>query len=165
MGMAFEVLKRTLMEGLRLGEEVAAEEEYVFSQRITVEARVTVPANTPANASNNIYFTIDPKVGAVLQHTIPKDFRYVLVDAFIKSASDVGVDGTAKLKRNFFTDHIVTPPISTLLVSNPSRPAVAVRAWDEGDVLSGEFINLAPTGNEARTVVFYLVFDVYIRVY
>jgi len=72
--------------------------------------------------------------------------------------------GIAKLKRNFFIDHVVTPPVSTLLVSNPSRPAVAVRAWDEGDVLSGEFINLAPTGGEAKTVVFYLVFDVYQKV-
>ncbi len=162
--MAFEALRRRIMEGLGLEAEVAPAEEFVFSQRITVEARVTVPANTPANASTNIYFTIDPKVGAVLQHTIPKGFRYVLVDTFIKSSDDVKVDGIAKLKRNFFIDHVVTPPVSTLLVSNPSRPAVAVRAWDEGDVLSGEFINLAPTGGEARSVVFYLVFDVYEKV-
>jgi len=50
--MAFEALRRRIVEGLGLAEEaeVAAAEEFVFSQRITVEAKVTVPANTPANA-------------------------------------------------------------------------------------------------------------------
>jgi len=132
----------------------------VFDKRITVEAKVTVPANTPANASNNIIFIIDPKVGEVTQYTIPKGFRFVLVDAYIKASGDVGVDGIAKLKRNFWLDHVITPPLSTMLVSNPSRPAIAGKAWEDGDIISGEFINTVAT-TEAKTNVFYLVFDIY----
>jgi len=137
---------------------------YVLDKRITVEAQVTVPANTPANASNNINFVIDPKVGAVTQYTIPKGFRFVLVDAYIKASGDVGVDGIAKLKRNFFEDYVITPPMSTMLVSNPSRPTITPKAWEEGDVISGEYINTAPVGNNPATVKFYLVFDVYRKV-
>jgi len=150
--------------GLGLGTAKAPTEAWVLDKRITVIATVTVPANTPANASNNISFVIDPKVGPTTQYTIPKGFRFNLVDAFIKASGDVGVDGIAKLKRNFFEDYVITPPLSTMLVSNPSRPAITSKSWNEGEVISGEYINTAAVGSSAASVTFYLVFDVYKKV-
>lgn len=137
---------------------------WVFDKRITVACTVSIPANTPANASNNITFVIDPKVGGATQFTIPKNFRYVLVDAFIKASGDVPADGIAKLKKNFYEDHVITSLLSTMLVSNPSRPMIAGKSWEEGDSLSGEFINTAATGTSAATNTFYLVFDIYKKV-
>jgi len=157
-------LRETILSQLLGRRAGAPTPALVFDKRITVIAEVTVPANTPANASNNINFTIDPKVGAVTQYTIPKGFRFVLVDMYIKVSGDVGVDGIAKLKRNFFEDHVITPPLSTMLVSNPSRPSIAGKAWEEGDVISGEYINLSATGSNSAKVTFYLVFDVYKKV-
>jgi len=156
---------RDIVLGQLLGRRAGARTPaLVFDKRITVIAQVTVPANTPANASNNISFIIDPKVGAVTQYTIPKGFRFALVDMFIKASGDVGVDGIAKLKRNFFVDYVITPPLSTMLVSNPSRPSIAGKAWEEGDVISGEYINTNAVGTNPATVTFYLVFDVYKKV-
>jgi hypothetical protein len=156
-------LAQKILAGIGLGAR-APPAGWVFDKRITVQATVSIPANTPANASNNITFVIDPKVGGVTQFTIPKSFRYVLVDAYIKASDDVGADGIAKLKRNFYEDHVITPPLSTMLVSNPSRPMIAGKAWEEGDSLSGEFINTVAVGAEAKTNTFYLVFDIYKKV-
>jgi len=155
-------LAQKILTGIGLGAR-APPAGWIFDRRITVEAKVSIPANTPANASNNISIIIDPKVGPVTQFTIPKGYRYVLVDAFIKSSGDVGADGIAKLKRNFYEDHVITPPLSTMLVSNPSRPMIAGKSWEEGDTISGEFINTVAVGAEAKTNTFYLVFDIYKR--
>jgi len=133
----------------------------VFVRRVWVKAEVSIPASQAEDSSLNISFTIDPKVGSVTSYTIPKGETWTLVDAFIKDASDVGTDGIAKLKKNFFTDWVVTPNVSTLLVSNPTRPAIARKSWNEGDTLSGEFVNTVAGGSSATTTVFYLVFDIY----
>jgi hypothetical protein len=133
----------------------------VFLRRIHVECNVSVPANTPANASTVGTLTIDPKVGAVSQYTIPKNYSFRLVDAYIKASGDVGVDGIAKVKKNFFKDECIVGPVSTLLVSNPSRPTVAPATWSWGDTISYEYINIAAVGSSAVTVKFYLVFDVH----
>jgi hypothetical protein len=132
-----------------------------FLRRITVQCTVTIPANTPANASNNVTFIIDPKVGGVTSYTIPKGQTWNLIDAYIKSSDDVKADGIAKLKLNFFKDYVILPPLSTMLVSNPSRPQISPKAWDEQTVISGEFINTVAVGASAVTNTFYLVFDIY----
>jgi hypothetical protein len=132
-----------------------------FLRRITVQCTVTIPANAPANASNNVTFVIDPKVGGVTSYSIPKGQTWNLVDAYIKSSGDVGADGIAKLKLNFFKDHVILPPLSTMLVSNPSRPQISPKVWSEGDTISGEFINTVSVGASAVTNTFYLVFDIY----
>ena len=132
-----------------------------FDRQVTVEVDVEVPPNTPANASHTAKMIFDPKVGAVTQHTVPRGYLYRLRDAFIKASADVGVDGVARIKRNLYEDKVLVPPVSTLLVSNPSRPRIAEAWFSEGDIISVEFINIAATGSSAATTKFYLVFDVY----
>jgi len=157
-----EALKAKILGALGLGAKPQG--AWALDKRITVTCTVVVPKGTPANASNNISFTIDPKVGSVVQYTIPKGFRFTLVDMYIKSSADVGADGIAKLKKDFFEDYVITPPLSTMLVSNPSRPQVTSKTWDEGSTLSGEYINTVPAGDTDKTVTFYLIFDVYKKV-
>jgi len=152
-----------LVESLRRGLGAGAPQgAWKLARRQTVEVNVSIPANTPVSATTPATITVDPKVGAVSQFTIPKNNRFVLVDAYIKSTADIGVDGIARLKRNFFIDHVVTPPVSTLYVGNPSRPTVTPKAWEEGDTISVEFNNLEAVAT-ATTVKFYLVFDVFER--
>jgi len=157
-------LKDRIISGLGVAVGAKPTPTWVLDRRQTVICTVSLPANTPANASNNINFIIDPKVGATTQYTIPTNYKFTLVDIFIKASTDVPVDGIAKLKKNFFEDHVVTPPLSTTLVSNPSRPAVSPKSWVEGETLSGEYINTVAVGSTAQTVTFYLVFDVYKKV-
>ncbi len=134
-----------------------------YLRRQTVEVDVSIPANTPANASTVATLTIDPKVGGVSQYTIPKGYMFKAVDIYIKASGDVGADGIAKFKLNFFKDQLITPPLSTMLVSNPSRPTAPTTTWNEGDTISCEFINTVAVGASAVTNKFYIVFDVYGR--
>ena len=155
----------TLLENLRSfifgAKPTVAPTAKPFLRRITVECTVSIQANTPANASNNVTFVVDPKVGGVTSYTIPKGQTWNLIDAYIKASGDVGADGIAKLKLNFFKDHVILPPLSTMLVSNPSRPQISPKTWNEGDTISGEFVNTVAVGASAVTNKFYLVFDVY----
>jgi hypothetical protein len=86
----------------------------------------------------------------------------VLVDAFIRSSGDAPVDGLLRLKRNFYEERVVLGPISTMLVSNPTRPAVSPKSWEEGDILTMEFNNYtSPTAEQTDNI--FLVFDVYTK--
>lgn len=144
-----------------VGRQIAAA-QWKLDRRQTVEVKVAIPAGTPANATIPATFMVDPKVGVMGVFTIPKNTKFVLVDAFIKSTADVPVDGIARLKKNFFIDHVVTPPVSTLLVANPSRPSIPPKAWEEGDTLTIEYNNFTAV-TTAQTVTFYLAFDIYVK--
>jgi hypothetical protein len=133
-----------------------------FDRRITVQVTVQVPANAAVNSALIPTFVIDPKAGSVNNYTIPKGRRFVLVDAFIRASGDAPVDGILRLKRNFYEERVILGPISTMLVSNPTRPAVSPKDWSEGDTLTMEFNNYtSPT--TAQTDTIFLVFDVYTK--
>ena len=120
---------------------LAGGKQYKYDRRITVQVSISIAANQAVNSAIIPTFTIDPKAGSTNSYTIPKGYRFVLVDAYVRSSSDAAVDGLLRLKKNFYTEHAVIGPISTMLVSNPTRPAVAPKAWDEGDTLTMEFNN------------------------
>jgi len=133
-----------------------------FDRRITVQVNVSIAANTPVNSALVPTFVIDPKAGSVSSYIIPKGYRFVLVDAFIRSSGDAPVDGLLRLKRNFYEERVVLGPISTMLVSNPTRPAVSPKDWNEGDTLTMEFNNYtSPTAEQTDNI--FLVFDVYVK--
>jgi hypothetical protein len=133
-----------------------------FDRRVTVQVNVTIPANAAVNSALIPTFTIDPKAGSVNNYTIPKGYRFMLVDAYIRSSTDAPVDGILRLKRNFYEERVILGPISTMLVSNPSRPAVSPKSWEEGDTLTMEFNNYtSPTSAQTDTI--FLVFDVYTK--
>jgi hypothetical protein len=133
-----------------------------FDRRITVQVNVTIPANAAVNSALIPTFIIDPKAGSTNNYTIPKGYRFVLVDAYIRSSADAPVDGLLRLKRNFYEERVILGPISTMLVSNPARPAVSPKAWEEGDTLTMEFNNYT-SPSAASTDIIFLVFDVYTK--
>jgi len=152
-----EVISQKIREALG---GLVGGKQYRYDRRITVQVSVSIAANQPVNSALVPSFVIDPKAGSVSSYTIPKGYRFVLVDAYIRSSSDAPVDGLLRLKRNFYEESVIIGPISTMLVSNPTRPAVSPKAWEEGDTLTMEFNNYSsPTA--ATTDTIFLVFDVY----
>jgi hypothetical protein len=134
--------------------------QYRYDRRVTVQVSISIAANQAVNSAIIPTFTIDPKAGSTSSYTIPKGYRFVLVDAYIRSSSDAPVDGLLRLKKNFYREEAVLGPISTMLVSNPTRPAVSPKAWEEGDTLTMEFNNYSSPSSASTDTVF-LVFDVY----
>ena len=154
-------MAEVIAERLRSAFGLAPAPTLYFERRITVEVKVTIPAGAAVNSTLIPSFTVDPRAGATTEFKIPKGYRFVLVDAYIKSSEDVPVDGILRLKRNYYYEVSTIGPVSTMLVSNPTRPAVAAAVWDEGDSLTMEFNNIVAGGSAAQTDTMYLVFDVY----
>lgn len=150
-----------VIDQLRKALGVTPAVKLVYDKRIAVRVTVSLPANLPANSTSVASFTFDPRSGATTLYTVPKGYRIRLVDAYITATGDVPVNGELRLKKNLYTDAAVIGNVSTLLVSNPSRPTIAPVDWDEMEILTGEYINYAAVGTSAVTVSLTLVFDFY----
>jgi hypothetical protein len=124
----------------------------------TLIATVTVAANTPANMRQTVSFGEAGKP-SVTRATIPKGRVWVIKDVFIKASGDVGVDGSAIFVKDEVQDVAKTAPLSTLLVSNPSRPTIAKLMYDEQSTLTIDYVNIAAVGASAASVTFYIIVD------
>jgi hypothetical protein len=125
---------------------------------VTVECKVTFDANLPANSVKNVSLTLDPLTGPQSVLTVPKGEAWVVDDVFIKATGDVGVEAIALLIKNDRQEVSRFGPLSTLLVSNPSRPPMPKPkpVYREGERLSLRAINLAAIGASAATDTFYM---------
>jgi hypothetical protein len=128
---------------------------YEYEQTIAVS--VTVPANTPAGTLIQLDIVANPLTGAVQKEVvIPASQSWYITDIYIKSADDVGVDAQAILQKNNVKVLLVTDPLSSLLISNPSRPRYPVLYYGPNDRLSGYIRTLAATGASPVTITFYM---------
>ena len=125
----------------------------------TVIVTASINANTPANAVTVVSFTVDPQEGSVSSIVIPKGEYWVLEDSWI--TSEQTPDGILKLIKNRTDIAVETPPINTMLVSNPSRPRIKPSVFEEHDTVVGHFINLAAVGTGGATVTLYLKFKIF----
>jgi hypothetical protein len=125
---------------------------------VTVTCSVTFDANLPANSVKNVSLTLDPLTGPQAVLTVPKGEAWVVDDVFIKATDDVGVEAIVTLIKNDRQEVSRFGPLSTLLVSNPSRPPMPKPkpVFREGERLSMRGINLADVGDSAATDTFYM---------
>lgn len=150
-----------IIDQIRSALGVAPQVKLVYDRRVAVRVTISLPANLPANSSSVASFIFDPRAGSTTIYTVPKGYKIRLVDAYITATGDVPVNGELRLKKNLYTDAAVIGNVNTLLVSNPSRPAVAPADWDQMEILTGEYINYTAVGTSAQTVTLTLVFDFY----
>ena len=125
---------------------------------VTVECTATFNANLPANSVKPVNMTMNPVVGAQTVLTVPQGEYWVVDDIFIKDTADVGVESIAILKKNDREEVSRFGPLTTLLVSNPSRPPMPKPkpVYRPGERLTMEAINLAAIGTSDVTVKFYM---------
>jgi len=114
----------------------------------------TFPANLPANGVVVLNFTRDPLRGAVTQEQVPQTENWVIDDMWIEASQTPNT--IIILKRNIEEDLLRSPPINTLLVSNPSRPMIPRKRLKRGDILTGTAINLAAIGTASETITLYI---------
>jgi hypothetical protein len=70
------------------------------------------------------------------------------------------VDVILRIKKNR-EYKLETPPVSSLLVSNPSRPMLPGIGFEPNSRLSVEAINLSAGGSSATTVEVYATVEIY----
>jgi len=121
--------------------------------RKTLIISASFAANTPANYVVAGTITDPPRQYA--EYVVPKGKSLTVLDAYIKASGDVGVDAVAIFKVNE-VEAGKTAPLSTTLISNPSRPRITPFTVDEFGKLKVDVMCLAAVGSTAATDTFYI---------
>lgn len=124
-------------------------------------ATVSIPANTPANSTIPVSFTIDPRAGSESIVNIPLTESWVIDDIYVDASQTP--DGIVEFYKNLRNKVLVTPRINTLLVSNPSRPKPPKLVYEAGSKLSAFFVNAAAVGTGGATVTFHLKLVMFVK--
>ncbi len=131
--------------------------------RRSIIFQITVPASQAANSiltGSNAQIFVDPTVGPQNSVQIAGTHTWIIRDIYITSAP--GIDVMLRIKKNNIRTLVQTPPVSTMLVSNPSRQKIpAPILFGPNDQLTIEAINLAAGAASATTVTVYADVDVY----
>lgn len=128
---------------------------YVYEQTLAVS--LTVPANTPAGTLLQADIVVNPFTGVTSKEAvIPASQSWYITDIFIRASGDVGVDAQAIFLKNGVKQMLITDPLSSLLISNPSRPRYPTQFFGPNDRLSVFVRTLAATGTTATQITFYI---------
>jgi hypothetical protein len=127
----------------------------------TLKFVITIPANQAANsvlAGSNAQVVADPIIGPVNMFVIPSSETWFITDIYVKASPAIDVVLRIKKNRDY---KLETPPVSALLVSNPSRPELPVLMFEPNSQLSIEAVNLAAGGTSATTVEVFATVEIY----
>jgi len=128
---------------------------YIYEQTLAVS--LSVPANTPAGTLLQADIVVNPFTGVTAKEAvIPASQSWYIMDVFIRASGDVGVDAQAIFLKNGVKQLLITDPLSSLLISNPSRPRYPTVFYGPNDRLSIFVRTLAATGSSAATITFYI---------
>jgi hypothetical protein len=116
-----------------------------YEQGVIVQ--VTVPANQPANSLLTASIILDPQLGGVNLVTIPQNEAWVIDDVYVTASQSI--DAILVFKKGLKEEVARTPPINSLLVSNPSRPRIKPILYRANEMLSINAINLQAGGSSA----------------
>jgi hypothetical protein len=127
----------------------------------TIKFLITIPANQAANsvlAGSNAQVVADPIIGAANMYVIPSSETWFITDIYVKASPAIDVVLRIKKNRDY---KLETPPVSALLVSNPSRPQLPVLMFEPNSQLSIEAVNLSAGGSSATTVEVFATVEIY----
>jgi hypothetical protein len=117
----------------------------------TVEVQYSIPASAPSNSQIPGTF-VDLSSGTQQgQLQVPTTQEWVIVDVYNRGTQDVGVDSVATFTKNSVSNVLTTDPISSLNISNPSRPTYPPIQLSPGTILTSKVTTLAANGTSATT--------------
>jgi len=129
----------------------------VYEYIQTLQVSATFPANAAAGTVVNADILVDPTTGTKQNIvTIPQTQQWEVLDIFTRASGDVGVEAQASIIKNGIKTLLITDPLSSLLVSNPSRPTYPKLRFEPGSRLQIKETNLAAVGTSAVTNIFYI---------
>jgi len=115
----------------------------------TVEVQYSVPASAPAESQVPGVF-VDLSSGTSQgQLQVPTNQEWVIIDIYNRGSQDVGVDAVATLTKNSVSNVLTTDPISSLNISNPSRPTYPPIQMAPGTILTSKITTLNANGTSA----------------
>jgi len=121
----------------------------VYTYDISVEVQASIPGSaqplTPVNAQ-----ILDPTSNTFVSlEVVPSTQRWYIYDVYTRSSSDVAVDGQLVFIKNNVKVLFRTPPLSALIVTNPSRPAIPVMEFAPNDRLNLQLVTIASNSSSS----------------
>lgn len=122
----------------------------------TYEIQFSIPASQPANSivAGTFVNLANGKTESDLQ--APGNQIWDIVDIYIRSSSDDPLDATVTFTRDDVNNLITTDPLSSLVVTNPSRPRYPAIRLNPNQRLSATATTLAANGTSAVTDVVFV---------
>ena len=115
----------------------------VYTYDISIQVQASVPGSAQPLYVVNAQI-LDPTSNTfVALEVIPSTQRLYIYDVYTRSSSDVAVDGQLVFIKNNVKVLFRTPPLSALIVTNPSRPAIPVMEFGPNDRLNLQLVTIA----------------------
>ena len=115
----------------------------VYTYDISIQVQASVPGSANPLTVVNAQI-LDPTSNTfVALEVIPSTQRWYIYDVYTRSSSDVAVDGQLVFIKNNVKVLFRTPPLSALIVTNPSRPAIPVMEFGPNDRLNLQLVTIA----------------------
>jgi len=115
----------------------------VYTYDISVEIQASVPGSANPLTVVNAQI-LDPTSNTFVSlEVVPATQRWYIYDVYTRSSSDVSVDGQLVFIKNNVKVLFRTPPLSALIVTNPSRPAIPVMEFAPNDRLNLQLVTIA----------------------
>jgi len=118
----------------------------------TIKFLITIPANQQANSllvGSNAQIVENELVGPVNELVIPSTETWIIKDIYVKTSPAIDVNIKIKKNRKYMVE---TGPVSSLLISNPSRRRLPMLGYEPNSRLTIEAINLGAGGASATQV-------------
>ncbi len=117
----------------------------------TVEVQFNIPASAPAESQIPGVF-VDLSSGTTQgQLQVPTTQEWIIIDVYNRGSQDTPVDAVATLTKNSVSNVLTTDPISSLNISNPSRPTYPPIQMTPGTILTSKITTLNANGTSAST--------------
>ena len=88
----------------------------------TVQIQYSIAASAPAESQVPGTFVDLASGTSQGQLQVPVNQEWTIIDVYNRGSSDVGVDAVATFTKNAVSNVLTTDPVSSLNISNPSRP-------------------------------------------
>ncbi len=117
----------------------------------TVEVQFNIPASAPAESQIPGVF-VDLSSGTTQgQLQVPTTQEWIIIDVYNRGSQDTPVDAVATLTKNSVSNVLTTDPISSLNISNPSRPTYPPIQMTPGTILTSKITTLNANGTSDST--------------
>ena len=121
----------------------------VYTYDITIEVQASIPGSAAALTAVNAQI-LDPTSNTFVNvEAIPATQTWLIYDVFTRSSSDVSVDGQLVFIKNNVKVLFRTPPLSALIVTNPSRPAIVPMLFGPNDRLNLQLVTIAANSSSS----------------
>jgi len=115
----------------------------------TIQIQYSISASAPAESQVPGTF-IDLASGTSQgQLQVPVNQEWTIIDVYNRGSSDVAVDAVATFTKNAVSNVLTTDPVSSLNISNPSRPTYPPISMPPGTILTTKITTLGANGTTA----------------